>query len=261
MAMVRVTSIVATTNPVPAYGGIRFHVDVMHQVAEAIRDGKLPMRFDHDATRPVTVSNVDAGVRLRDDGEHEVWCDFDTNDDEWAAWEAHLAANEAPGGMSISVTLPIGSFEAGGVNTLPGLTVDIAADAHHFARADLIEAGAHLAQLGPVNVNELMQFSNEPPALIVLGFLLDPGQQIAWGVVGNYVYDVLRRLRADKGSALHLEVTEGERNVMAVIPVGASDEVAKAAIRAFERIATRSVGGFEYDGSGAWRSIEGGKGP
>jgi len=255
MAIVRVSTIVATTHWVEAYGGVRFHIDFMDQIASAIRSGTVPMRFEHDLARPVSVSNVDAGVRQRDDGEHEVWCEFDADEDEWSAWESHLALNGASGGMSFAVTIPVVHLDASEPALTPELSFRLAADAHHFARADLLEAGVVLTQLGPVAVQEVMQFSHEPPALIVLGILMDPAQQVAWGVVGNHVYDVLRRLRSGKAAAIHLEATAGDRNVKAIIPADTSDEVAREAIEAFERIATQSKGIFRFDSSSGWRPI------
>lgn len=259
MTTVRVTTIVASTEPMDAYGGVRFHSDVMHKIADGLQAGTLPVRFNHDATQPVSVLNVDAGVRQRGDGEHEVWCDFDVDAEQWAAWEDYLESNNAPGGMSFTVTLPkLADFAAEPGSALPGLALHIAADAHHFADADLIEAGSRLSSLGPVEVHQMMQFSHEPPALIVLGFIIEPGQQILWGVVGNYVYDVLRRLRGNKPSAVHLEAAEGDRNVRAIIPSGVSDDVAKAAIRAWERVATSSAGIFKCDETGELQRLDDG---
>ena len=73
---VEVEGIVATDQPLSAYGGIRVDETVLHDLAEALRSGSLPMLLSHDIRRPLNAVVLDSEVRERPDGYKEVWIRF-----------------------------------------------------------------------------------------------------------------------------------------------------------------------------------------
>lgn len=246
MTMQRVEVIVTTTHHVDAYGGLRLTTDALRGIAQAIQSGTMPLLFNHDAQTPAKAENVAAGVRARIDGEHEVWAEFDIDSNQWARFQAHLDNIGAPGGMSIGFTQPVGDYP-GGPDAIEGLRIQVDADAHHFPSDEVVVEAERLARFGPVRVGEIFQLAADPPALVALAFFIDVGAQVSWGVLGNYVYDLLRRIRKGKPSTIHLEAIEGERSVKAIIPIDANEQVAMRAVEAFENVATSVSGTYVYD--------------
>lgn len=251
MPMTRREMVVATTHPLEVYGGIRLTVEVLEDIAHSLRSG-APMLAHHDARRPIDTRNPEAGVRQRSDGEYEVWISVEIDDDAWSEYEAEVAGAGAPGGISFTAYEPI----ARAVGPDAGFTVRLAANAHHSSDEQILEAGTAFAGVAPVEVGRLLQFSFTPPDLVVLSFILNQVSSIPAGVVGNYVYDALRRFRRnDKTPELRLEVESAAGRVTAVIPEGTSDRTAKLAIKAFEAVATQP-GLWVHPGTedGEWES-------
>jgi hypothetical protein len=104
---VEVEAIVATDQPLAAYGGIRVDESMLHDIAEAVRSGSLPMLIGHDIRRPLNPTVLDAQVRQNSDGYKEVWIRFTVDADAWAQFEEELAASGAPGGFSFAASEPI----------------------------------------------------------------------------------------------------------------------------------------------------------
>jgi hypothetical protein len=253
--MPRVETILTTTQPNPAYGGIQLSREILEQLAEAVRTQSIPMMRNHDGRTQLRVSNVEAGVRERPDGEFEAWANFDVHDDDWAEFENELAESGGPGGMSFSMSQPFASLVRPGAPR-----IRITADAHHFSDEQLLAAGDAIAAVASVQVERLYQFSHLPPALVVVQYLADPTVQVSLNVLSNYLYDAIKGFFAsDKpGPAIELRVLDNAegREVSAHIPVGADEATAKRAMKSWETVAGQR-GVWEYSDDDGWRALRG----
>jgi hypothetical protein len=82
--VVKVSSIVATTDPVAKYPGLTLHRNVMQQLATALKNGQLPLLSNHDVTKPVTGRVLDAQVVELANGATGVEATFEVDAVEWA---------------------------------------------------------------------------------------------------------------------------------------------------------------------------------
>lgn len=221
----------------------------------SLRTQGIPARLFHDAREPLRVENVTAEVRERDDGEYELRMEFDADEDGWASYEAERNARGGPGGMSFSITEPLDDVDGIGMEGLA--SVRIAADTHHFPDDLIIREARELAQAGPVTASKLYQFSTVPAAMAIISFMGQQGQQIPAGLLTNYIYAALQRLRRpgiNPGLTLESVDEPGRRKVTAVIPEGTEPSVAARAIEAWETVANRP-GIYEVTPDGSWRKI------
>lgn len=188
MAITRVRARLATTHAIPAYGGIQLPKEALDQVAEAIASGALPMHFGHDISRPVSVSEVEAGVERLEDGEFAAWAEFNVDEDVWATYGAEVAAVEAPGGMSVSFTGPMA-----GRSLASGSALVVAADGHHFAEEEIDAAVAILRQLGTDAGGEVLyQFSFEQIAKVIIDVVWPVVASLGPNIVASAIYDAAR---------------------------------------------------------------------
>jgi hypothetical protein len=230
--LVEVEAVVATDQPLPAYGGVRVDESVLYDLTEAICSGSLPMLVGHDIRRPLNPTILDAQVRGRSDGYREVWIRFTVDAGAWAEFEEELAASGAPGGFSFAFSEPIAN--------LPVLTGDsmapvaIEADASHWSDADLLAAAGDLQAVGPVHVGRRYQFAFEPLAVVVLTLVLVP---ILTGLITNALYDGLKRfLRQGRSTIFQFRVErEGGSSIDARLETD-DPEVLRHAIEAFDRL-------------------------
>jgi hypothetical protein len=252
--MRRERDVMATTAPNPAYGGVRLPPETLETLAQTLRSQSVPMRLFHDARQPVYVENVDAAVRVRPDGEHELWVEFDVEEEGWARYEAERAARGGPGGLSFTLTETFAEHKN---ETEPSpVSVVVAADAHHFSDDQILAAAEEFTDMGAVKASRLYQFSVVPTALVLIQFLLQEGSQIPPGVFSAWLYDALRQFRrpGEASPAITLEVIEGDRRVTASIPTDTDPSTAEKAIAAWESVA-KQHGTYEYTPEGGWRII------
>lgn len=189
--MLRVRARVATTHAIPAYGGIQLHEDAVRQIAEAMANGRVPMRFNHDLTRPLSAVTVAAGVEPTEDGHLSAWVEFDVDEREWDQYEKETQAAGAPGGMSFSTVEPFASRG----NSPYGLT--ISADASYF-HDDLIVAAAEEVLPGEwsVELARLYQFSWIPEPRVVFNLAVFILMSVPGNLLSSYLYDLANRFRA-----------------------------------------------------------------
>lgn len=245
----RVQMVLVTDQPNEAYGGIQLPLAMLHGVAEAVRSGKIPLTFNHDARYVTDVQYLGVGVRERPDGFHEVWAEAEIPAADWERFDQQRVELGAPGGISITFGTPLATYDG---PTQSALQLAIAADAHHFSDDEIQAAGQKLAEVGHVECERMYQFSIVPPAAVVITYLLNGAAQIPPGVLANYVWESVKGFfRSDReptSVTLNLEETPGERILTAVIPATTDAEVAKKALETFESVANRS-GVYEYDDS------------
>lgn len=246
----------ATTDRIPAYGGIRLAPEVLESMAQSLRSQSVPMRLFHDAGQPIEVENVNAKVRQRPDGEHELWVEFDVEEEGWARYEAERDAQNAPGGLSFTFAEPIAQLTSG---ARPGLdSIEIAADAHHFSDNEILAAAREFTNAGNVQVSRLYQFSAVPAALVLIQFTFQELAQIPPGIISAWLYDALQHFRrpGQPEPPITLVSKEGPdgRETTATIPPGTSQSIAEKAIDAWVSVANHP-GTYECMPDGSWRVI------
>jgi hypothetical protein len=254
--MKRAETIVATTHRIPAYGGFQLERQTLEEMAQTLNSQSVPMRMFHDPRVPLRVANVDASVRQRPDGEYELRVDFDVDETDWARFEAERSDRGGPGGMSFTITEPLGKRQRQG-EAAP-ISVVVAADAHHFTDGQILAAANEFVGADSVEARRLYQFSAAPAALALIQFFLQGGAQVPPGMISAWLYDALRHFRrgAHQSPGVTLELKEGAngREVRAVIPVGTDSPVAERAIAAFESVANQP-GTYECTPDGGWRVV------
>lgn len=190
MTTVRVRARLATSHPIPAYGGIQLSEEMLADVAQAMNDGSIPMHFGHDISRPVRVSRVEAGIERLDDGYLSVWAEFDADSSAWAVVEDEFREAGVRGGMSISFSAPL----AGG-HLFPDASAVVAADAHHFDDEAIREAAAALSNAGLDSGGErLYQFSGIPEAAVVFDLVLPVIGALGINLAASLIYDAAKHL-------------------------------------------------------------------
>lgn len=252
--MRRVTAVLATTEPMSVYGGVRLAPEALESIAQSLRSQSTPTRLFHDAREPIDVENVDAEIRQRPDGEYELWAEFDAEEEGWARYEAEREAHDAPGGLSITITETIGQLTSESGQS--PATVVVSADAHHFSDHQILAAAGEFANAGDVKAGRLYQFSAVPAALVLIQFTFQELAQIPPGIISAWLYDAWQHFRrpGQPDPALTLEFIEGPRKTMASIPASIDPTIAVRAIEAVEFIANQP-GTYECMPDGSWRII------
>jgi len=252
----RERQVLATTDPIPAYGGIQLALEALESMAQTLTSQSVPMRLFHDAREPLYVEHVATEIRQRHDGEYELLVEFDIEEEGWARYEAERNARGAPGGLSFTITAPIAQFTSE-VGAQP-LTVTVAADANHFSDDEILTIAGDFAGASNINISRLYQFSAVPDALVLIQFIGQELAQIPPGIISAWLYDAWQHLRRPEqpNPALTLESVEGPegRKTTASIPTGTDNAVAVRAIEAFESIAGQP-GTYECMPDGSWRII------
>jgi hypothetical protein len=245
-----VETVLATSQPVPAYGGIRIDDRALQQIVETIRAGRTPMLLDHDLRQPFDATIVDAGIRKRPDGYSEVWIRLDVDSEQWTRWRAELAERAAPGGFSFSVAEPLTT-----VSGQEGATgeFDLAADAAYWSDADLLAAAEQLRRVGHVRLNRRYAFHHDPTPVVAFYLIL---RDLGIDIVADAVYDALKRfLLPDRPTVFEFRVVRETETVEARLET--SDRVAlRNAVESFDRLV--NPGGLEvWDvDANEWKPLE-----
>ncbi len=258
MGRVTVEAVLTTTHPVEAYGGIQLSRKVLVDLADAVRDGKMPLQWNHDLRRPFDAIVLETGVREREDGFEEAWALLEVEEQAWAEWQAQLRELNAPGGMSFSLGTPLRTIDGIGETDLPLL---ISADAAHFSDEVILEAAQKVAALGPTSASRYYQFAFEPTAKVVLEYGAALLAAVPPGLLANYLFEMVKpflRLpsRSGKPTTFEFHVSEaaGTRSVAAHLET-ASEDVAKQAIEAFGDVAG-TPGTYEFRSDGLWARLD-----
>lgn len=247
----------ATTHELPAYGGIALPRQAIDDLADAVGSGAMPMHFEHDISRPVTVANVEAGVEQLEDGECAAWAEFDVDADVWLEYEKARVAAGAPGGMSISFTGPLTGRS---MPTTAALVV--AADAHHFDEGEIEEAVAILARLDVEAGGEfLYQFSFEPLVKVLFDIVWPTVAVLGPNIVASAIYDAARSFfrPGRKGLVFNVTFKESHRGTRKLkIHIEAADhiELAAAMDRLPEVLRAGTEGTFASTSGGPLEQVE-----
>lgn len=223
-----------TSDVVAAYGGVVFPPEALEQVAEALRSGTMPLHVDHDLRKPMRIRNLDAYVRERADGIHELRFTVDVHPDDVLAFGDRK-------GMSTTIMVPLDRDDGYREPTNPSL--EIAADAAWFPDVDLIAAEGALVAIGiptdQIRTERALQFGFTPdPQIFVtipLDLLISVGASALWaGIVRLF----RGRKTPDGGvstarTKINVTVTKGDRSVTAVVETN-DEAIASRAIDALE---------------------------
>jgi hypothetical protein len=248
MATVHVRSRIATTHPISAYGGFQLDEEEVRKIAAAVATGVMPMLIDHDITRPIDASNIEAGVERLDDGHLAAWAEFDADADAWAEFEAERDALGAPGGMSFSFVKPIPDQA---LEEEPLMVV--AADAGYFDDATITEASRRLSAVAPTQPGRLYQFAVGPDAKVLIEIIADGLGGIALNMIASGLYDAVKTFLKSGRSTVFSVVAKRRRSGRSVLRLHlATDnaEIARSAMeRAAEMLQAAATGTFAYDGA------------
>jgi len=248
--MVEVEAIVATSHPIPAYGGVQLGENVLQEMAGALRSGRLPMLAQHDLRRAINAVVLDARVRHRSDGYKELRARFRVDGEQWAKFEQERLAAGAPGGFSFSCSEPFAALQPlNGAPPEPG--VALAADASHWSDADPLAAAEELRRIGGVEVGRRHEFAHDPNAVVVLELTAS----LITGVLGNAIFEALKRfLRRDKPTTFHFHVEEGGRTVDGRIETDDADALRRA-IASFDQLVNPPMLYLWDDEEGQWNPM------
>jgi hypothetical protein len=203
-----VTTRVATSHPIPAYGGVRLADAVLDQIAAAMRAGTMPVVVNHDVLQDLGARCVNVVVVELPDGFKAVDAELDVDARAWDIFEAATIAAGAPGGMSFTASTSIGELSAR--DDLAGGELAITADAGHFTDADIAAAATELVSVGPVKVQRLYQFSHAPACRVIVEYVHASGGldgaaaalSVGLSVAAAAIYDCLKRLLPQRSRAV-----------------------------------------------------------
>lgn len=185
----------ATTHPLPAYGGIRLAESAIRQLADQLATGSARMTYQHDPVRPMNCMNVTAGVEKTEDGEFAAWIECDVDEDEWQLYDEELQTAGAPGGWSFST---VDNFARRGQ---PPYDMEIAADASYFADDFLLTAaGESLPDGLTITLGRLYQFSWIPDPKILIGIAQTTLTSIPANLLSSYLYDFAQKFKTKLSS-------------------------------------------------------------
>lgn len=255
----RVRAIVATTHPMQAYGGIQLAQSVIRQLADQIAWGGIPMRYHHDLSRPVTGTNVIAGVEQMDDGEYAAWIEFDVDEDEWGLFEGERLAAGTRGGFSFSTAEPYAS------RGKPPFDVEISADAAYYD--DKFVQGAATECLPKeltVELARLYQFSVAPDPKIVIDIVETVIVGISLNLLSAYLYDFLHRCKGkvSRGSptpTFEIRMRRTRRSTNTTVKIEATDDAGlRRAMESLPDILSVEGRTASWDSSAhGWREVAG----
>ncbi|WP_433224384.1 hypothetical protein ACQP00_06230 [Dactylosporangium sp. CS-047395] len=174
----------------PKYGGFRLSRENLEQLLPKLAQGGVPMRFNHDAHRPMDPQNVEAGIEALDDGEFALWVEFDVDEVVWREYEREVESVGAPGGFSIATTE---TFAARGT---PPFGVKIFVEYGCFDEQSIGEAAASaLPPEMPFELAWLYEFSAAESVRAVIELADATLLSIPGNILASYLYDFMKFLR------------------------------------------------------------------
>jgi hypothetical protein len=191
---------VATTHPLSVYGGIALAESAAEDMAIQLRGGTVPMTFNHNADRVLTVSVLDTGTETLEDGHLAVWMEFDMPDGEWAAVDQEVRESGALGGFSYTTLDSVSGDEQ-------TADIEIAADVSHFTEVQIEAAADALRVDYGVWSARVFQFSHVVDAAVILSFAASVVQQVPANVLSELILNTAKRfLRPSGPSVFNLRV-------------------------------------------------------
>jgi len=246
MTKLIVQGFMATTNPVPAYGGVALTPEAIYNLAASLNESHIPMTFNHDARYQASFKLLSAQVRQTDTDNIGVWVELEVEEDEW---KKHPSLN------GFSVTLVGDSFEPNPTNTKPQIRIFV--EAEQFDQPSFNSAIEQLEKSFAVGGGRLYQFSWLPPARVVLDIAIATLQALPANLLASALYDGLKYLFRPKISndqkqavetVFEFKLRDGERTIEAQIKTG-DIEAFKEALSTIKSLTPPYTKGnnFEFD--------------
>lgn len=252
MGIIRVHSVVASSHPLEAYGGIQLSEEVIRELAAATGRGEVPMNIGHNLARPLRVSNVTSNTDRSDDGYLQALIAFDVEEELWEPYQRELRAAgiSGMGAMSITFMEPLG-----GEGELTNAPVVVAGDAHHFTDEEIRAAAVILRSLDRTAAGQRMfQLSADPELRVVFGLVLEFVTSVGAGLVTSAIYDAAKTLfRPGKVNTFDLsfkQAKNGKRSLKASIKVSTEEELKTALDRLPAVLESGARGTFDHQNSG-----------
>lgn len=213
-----VSGTLMTGDPIEAYDGLSFPVELLRKLAQQVNAGGLRFHIDHNLSRPIRMRAFEAFVERRDDSVYEVRfrAEIHEGDRHWL---------ESRSGVSVMLTAPLARDENEASNE--GASMRISADHAWFDDDALIEAEDQLITQGVgrdlIQVERAYQFSFMPDPQIfvqvVFPFLLNIGSSAVW----DGIKKIFTRRRTPSGgdantlTAVNISIVDGDRSLDAVV--------------------------------------------
>lgn len=239
MANIIVSGFIATTDPVPAYGGVALSEETIKEMASSIRLGDSQMPVAHDGRRALNLCVLGAEIRRTDRGSLGVWLELEVEEEEWKRY-GDLRAFSV--GMIEHLVKPTGDSEP---------FIGIYADAAHFDEQLLAEVEAKLKSSFVVGVGRLYQFSELPPPNVIIEMTMVALQALPGNLLGAVLYDALKMLLKPKHAprtVFRFRLKDKQRWVEGYLETD-SEVVAREAVRSLPQLASAQAGdqAFEFD--------------
>ena len=271
---VAVRSVLASTDPIPAYGGIAISRGALEGMAESLNSGTIPMTANHDSRQGIRARNAVAGVREKSSGAFELFMSFEVHPDDWEKY-GHLpgmshTAIEAIRVDEVAQSSIVASFSADAAWFDDGVIVSA-------SRAVQSAIGQNSAIENPgVLPSRVYQFSIVPDARIIIETSLVLFVALGPNLVASAIWDGLKlayaRRRIPKGgkasakTTVEIKIDNGQSSITACVNTDDS-AVAKEALQVFGD----AVSKFSFpetgkrvlawtsdakDGGGEWKEIQ-----
>ncbi|WP_445149801.1 hypothetical protein [Baekduia sp. Peel2402] len=230
------------TRPSSRYSDYMFAPQVLHQLAEHFKSGRMPVQFNHDPTHRLDGRVIDAEVVSLPNGETAIDVTVEIELGDWQEVQDAVAAEGGPGGFSFSMSSSL-------VRSDPAreASVTLAADPAAWTQDQLEDARVLLDAVVPTDSALLFQFSAAVEIATIALVLTD----IATGVLGNAAYDAIKllvRARAPKGMT-RVEIRRPMADGTEVIAVVVTDDpdIAQQALTLLPEMQTQPVILFDDD--------------
>ncbi|MEZ3157602.1 hypothetical protein AB1K56_11800 [Microbacterium sp. BWR-S6Y] len=227
-----------TSEPIEAYGGMRFPASVLRSFADQANGEAFPWHADHDLTKPVRIRDFVIFTHDRSDGVTELRFRAEMHPD-----DVHLMGTRP--GMSATVMSPLPRDE--NLPERPDAPFRLSADHAWFDDEALIAAEEKIISLGVPGshllVQRAYQFAWAPDPQIFMeisgNVLLSVGASALWDAIKL----LFRRRRtppggvATKATTINFDITDGQRSLRAVVKTN-DPEVARRAIESLDSVAS-----------------------
>lgn len=180
MARSTVSAVLASTQRVEKYGGVRLTVEALEGLRDQLNEGHVPMQMNHSALKRLDAQVVDARIEERPDREHVLVVDLDFDEDDWAAVEAEWTEAGVLGGFSAAAT----EIQEK-VDGPPERHVVLIADAGAYSDEIRAKAAQAFSGQAKVEVRRLYQFAEPEVAKIAVEFAMAIAADLAAGGLIN----------------------------------------------------------------------------
>lgn len=236
MAKEILSGFVATTDEIPAYGGVQLAEEALYEMARAIGGRTLPFWAEHDPLRQIPGKVLMAEPRTTERGTLGVWI------------EVEVPEGAAIGMRGFSYAAGMVVEELGPAD---GPRVGFFADAASFTEEEIRGAGELLARQGlRVEAGPYFQFSADPATVVVLSIAAD----LLISIAGAAIWDAIKGfVRQDTSTEVRLEVTKASGETVRALVRTDDPSVAREAVQDLAPI-VEAVGVLIYR-DGDWQTV------